>query len=130
MPSKELSESVDQPEPRKQERHSPEGPGRKTSMAGRIYPGGAAKVAAGIGVFAISAAAFYRVREILAALLLFSVLFGVVIVAILIMWLVGEATHEAAVRVESHLTRIPARHIAALSHVHSGHILKNPHWRL
>ncbi len=128
MLSNEISNRADQSEPRNREGFSPEGSGVKASKTGWIYSGKAVEAAAGIGVLALSAAAFYRVREILAALLLFSVLFGVVIFAILIMWLVGEATHEAAVRLETHVAHIPARHIVAPSPGHAGHILRNPPW--
>jgi hypothetical protein len=128
MLSKEISKRADQSEPRSLEGFSPEGPCAKASTAGRIYSSKAVKAAAGIGVLALSAAIFYRVRELLAALLLFSVLFGVVIIAVLILWLVEEAAHEAAVRLETIMAHIPGRHIAAPSRGHAGHILRTRPW--
>lgn len=98
------------------------------SSAGRIYSNQAAKAAAGIGVLAICAAVFYRVRELLAALILFSAVFAVVIVAALILWMVGQASHEAVVRLETHMERKPSRHIVAAFRTHAGHILRSPPW--
>jgi hypothetical protein len=99
----------------------------RTSTAKRTYTR-TAEAVAGLGVLALSATLFYRVRELLAALLLFSVVLGVVIVAALILWLLGEATHEAAGRLETRVAHIPARHIVATSRGHAGHIFRSPPW--
>jgi hypothetical protein len=98
-----------------------------SSTAKRTYTK-TAEAVAGLGVLALSGALFYRVRELLAALLLFSVVLGVVIIAVLILWLVGEATHEAAGRLETRVAHIPARHIVATSRGHAGHILRSLPW--
>jgi hypothetical protein len=126
---REISKRADQSEPRNLEGFSPEGPCAKASTAGRIYSSKAVKAAAGIGVLALSAAIFYRVRELLAALLLFSVLFGVVIIAVLILWLVEEAAHEAAVRLETCMAHIPPRHIVAPAQAHANHFRRSPPWK-
>ena len=81
-----------------------------------------------MGVTGLSAAVFYRVRELLGALILFSAVFGVVIIAVLILWLVEEAAHEAAVRLETRMAHIPSRHIVASSRGHAGHILRTRQW--
>ena len=128
MLSTEISKRGDKSGPRNLEGFSLEGLCAKASTAMRIYCSKAVKAVAGIGVLALSAAVFYRVRELLAALLLFSVLFGVVIIAVLILWLVEEATHEASVRLETHVAHIPARLIAAQARVHANHIHRNPPW--
>ena len=128
MLSKEISKRADKSDPRNIEGFSLEGPCVRASTAVRIYFSKAAKAAAGISVLALSAAVFYRVRELLAALLLFSVLFGVVIFAVLILWLVERATHEAAVRLVTHRAHIPSRHIVASSRGHAGHILRTRQW--
>jgi hypothetical protein len=124
----EISNRADRSEPRNREEFSPEGPGEKAWTARRIYSVKAVEAAAGIGVLALCAAVFYRVRELLAALILFSVVFGVVIVAILILWLVGQATHEAAVHLETHMAHTPSRLIVAPARVRANHIHKSPPW--
>lgn len=128
MPSKEISKRDDKSWHRNLEGSAVEGPHAEESTAGRIYSSQAVKAAASIGVIAFFAAVFYRVRELLAALILFSAVFAVVIVAVLILWLVGQATHEAAVRLETHMARIPGRHFVAASRGHAGHILRSPPW--
>lgn len=128
MLSKHSSNPADRSEPQNNENFSPVLSGEKVSRTVGIYTGKAVGAAGGIGVLALSAVAFYRVREILAALLLFSVLLGVVIFAILIMWLVGEATHEAATRLEQYVTHIPARHTFAVSPAHANPIFRSRRW--
>jgi hypothetical protein len=79
----------------------------------------------GIGVLALSSVISYRVRELLSALLLFSFLFGVVILAILILWLFGKTTRNAATALKTHMPRIPSHKVApAPAHsklIHPGH---------
>jgi hypothetical protein len=128
MLPKETSERADQSEPRNVEGFSPGDPGAKASTARRIYSSKAVIATAGMGVLALSSAAFYRVRELLAALLLFSVLFGVVAVAVLILWLVERGAHEATVRLETRLVHIPAGHIFAPARAHAGPIHRKSPW--
>lgn len=124
MRSKAISENADESEPRYLEGFSPEGPCVKASTAMRIWSSKAVRAAAGIGVLALTGFVFYRVRELLAALLLFSLLFGVAIIAVLILWLIEEMAHEAAIRLETHIAYGPALHIVAASRRHGGHILR------
>ena len=128
MLSREVGGHADESAPRNIERFSVEGHRVKESRVGRIYSSKAVKAVAGISVLAVSASVFYRVRELLAALILFSAVFGVVIIAVLILWLVEEAAHEAAVRLETIMAHIPGRHIAAPSRGHAGHILRTRPW--
>jgi len=128
MLPREISDRADRSESRNHEGFSPEGPCVKASTARRIYSGKAVEAAAGIGVLALCAAVFYRVRELLAALILFTVLFGVVAIAVLILWLVDRGAHEAAVRLETHMAHIPSRHIVAPAQAHPNHIHRNPPW--
>ncbi len=128
MPSKEISNRADPSQPRNHEGFSPKAPGVKAPSAGRTYSGKAVEAAGGIGLLALSAAVFYRVRELLAAFLLFSVVFGIVAIAILILWLVERGAHEAAVRLETHMAHIPARRIFASCRAHADHTLRNPPW--
>ena len=86
MPSKEISYRADPSEPRNHDGFSPEGSGLKTPRAGRTYSGKVMEAVGGIGLLALFAAVFYRVRELLAAFLLFSVVFAVVAIAVLILW--------------------------------------------
>lgn len=89
------------------------------AFARGLYSNQPARWAAGIVLFAVSAAAFYRLRELLAALLLFSVLFALVMIGALFVWLIDEAAHRAAVHVESHLGHIPPRQVVAPSRAHA-----------
>jgi len=128
MLPKEISGRADQSEPRAVDGFSQEDPSAKAPPASRNYPGRAATAIAGMGVLVFLAAAFYRVRELLAALLLFSVLFGVVVIAVSILWFVERGAHEAAARLETQLARIPVRRIFATARAHSGHTHRNPPW--
>ena len=128
MSSKEICNRADHPEPRNHGGFSPECPSAKASTAGRIFSGKAVEAAAGIGVLALCASVFYRVRELLAALILFSAVFGVVILAVLILWLVEQAAHEGAVRLGTHMAHFPGRHIFAPARARADHIHRNPRW--
>lgn len=121
MCSTEISEPVSSSDARNGDGSLPDGP-----TARRTYCGKAAMGITGIGVLALSSAISYRVRELLAELILFSFLFGVVILAILILWLVGETTHNAAAALETHMPHIPSHSVApAPAHsnlTHPGHL--------
>ncbi len=128
MPTEDINKRAEPSWPRILEESCAEVPRAKASTVRRIYANKTAEAVASIGILAISAAVFYRVRELLAALLLFSVLIGVVIVAVLILWLVGEATREATSRIETRLAHIPARHVLAASRAHATHNHRSPPW--
>jgi len=126
MLPKEITKCAEKPEPRNLAGFSLKDPGARASTARRIYSSTAVKTATGIGAVALAAAVYYRIRELLAALLLFSFLFGVVMIAVLILWLVEQTAHEAAVHIETHMGHMPVRRTAAPSRRHAGHIL----WRI
>jgi len=128
MLSKEICNRTDHSEPRNHDGFTPEGPSAKASTAGRIFSSKAVEAAAGIGVLALCASIFYRVRELLAALILFSAVFGVVIIAVLILWLVEQAAHEGAVRLGTHMAHFPARHIFAPARARADYIHRNLPW--
>ena len=99
------------------------------SVATRITSLAAGEIAAaGSSVLAICAFMFYRIRELLAALLLFSVAIGAMFLFVVILWLAGEAAYEAASRIEIHVNHNPARHFLAWSRAHAAHIHWSPHW--
>jgi Flp pilus assembly protein TadB len=122
MSSKEICNRTDRSDSRDHYGFSPEGPSAKASTAGRIFSGKAVEAAAGLGVLALCSAVFYRVRELLAALILFSAVFGVVMIAVLILWLVERTAHEGAVRLGAHMAHFPGRHIFAPVREHAAHI--------
>lgn len=104
---------------------------KRLSIAGiarRIYANKAAGWAAAVALCALSASAFYRVRELLAALLLFSILFAIVMLGAVIVWLVDEAAHRAAVRVESRIGHISSPQIAAPSQARAKQGQENRAW--
>jgi Flp pilus assembly protein TadB len=128
MLSKEICNRADHSEARNHDGFSQEGQVVKASTATRIYSGKAVAAAAGIGVFALFATVFYRVRELLAALILFSVVFGVVAIAFLILWLVERGAHEAAVRLETRMSHIPSRPVVAPAQAHANQIHQSTPW--
>jgi Flp pilus assembly protein TadB len=128
MSSKEICNRTDRSDPRNHDGFSPDGPSAKASTAGRIFSGKAVEAAAALGVLALCASVFYRVRELLAALILFSAVFGVVMIAVLILWLVEQTAHEGAVRLGAHMAHLPARHIFAPAREHAAHIHRNQPW--
>jgi hypothetical protein len=108
MPLNNLNTLGDGSDPQIREGFSPQGSPARLSTPKRICLGKGLQAAVGIGGIALSAAVFFRVRDLLAALLLFRVLFGAVAIAVFILWLVGRATHEVAARVGTHLAHMPS----------------------
>jgi hypothetical protein len=128
MWSKELSKHADRLETQTLEPMSTEVSSEKESRAGRINAIKVIEAVGGIGLIALCAAIFYRIRELLAALILFSFVFGIVLVAVLILWLVEEATQEAAGRFKSHITHVPSPRIPAPAHERASYVQRNPTW--
>jgi hypothetical protein len=125
---KQMSQRTDQTEHRVDHGFSAEGPCAKESTAGRIHSVKAVEVSAGTAVLGLCAVGFYRVRELLAALILFSVVFGIVAIAILILWLVEQGAHAAAVRLEKLVSDFPSRRIVAPAQVHANRSHRTPPW--
>jgi hypothetical protein len=83
---------------------------RKVPATRRKYSRKAAS-AAGLGaLFVISFATMYRVRELVAMLLLFTIAFVVVMIGALMLWFAEQAAHRAAVWIETHVAHLPERH--------------------
>ena len=128
MWSKEISKHADRLETQTLDPMSTEVSCEKESTAGRINATKTLEAVGGVGLIALCAAVFYRIRELLAALILFSFVFAVVIVAVLILWLVEEATQEAAGRFKSRMARVPSRHVPAPAHARASYTPRNPPW--
>ncbi len=64
---------------------------------------------------ALAGVLFYRVREILAALLIFGILFGMLELALLLTFLIDEFLFHGMIWVEKGMAYIRARHPAQLS---------------
>ena len=81
-------------------------------------------VPAVIGV-AIAAVGFYRVRELLAALLIFSVLFVAVGMGLLILFLIQEVALKGVTRLEAHVAYLRSWHSAVSGHAGKDHVLRS-----
>jgi hypothetical protein len=65
---------------------------------------------AGLGtLFVLSFATIYRVRELVAMLLFFTIAFVVVVTGVFILWLAEEAAHGATLWIETRMTHLPVR---------------------
>ena len=69
-------------------------------------------------VVAVVAAAFYQVRELAAALLIFSVLFSTVGMAFLILFLIQELALRALIRIETSMAHIRGQNTVASPQPH------------
>jgi cell division protein FtsW (lipid II flippase) len=85
----------------------------KTSPAKRKYSRKAATVVGLGALFLLSFATIYRVRELVAALLLFTLAFGIVMIGVFILWLAEEAAHGAAQWLEGLAAHRPPRIVTA-----------------
>jgi len=66
--------------------------------------------AAGFGVlFILSLVTVYRVRELAAELFFFSIAFGALTIAVLLLWLVERLAHMAVTWLESLVANLPTR---------------------
>jgi hypothetical protein len=85
----------------------------KSNVIKRSDPYKVLKAVIAAGAIALAATYFYAIRDLLAALLIFSVLFAVVGTALLILILLQEAALWGVTQVESHWTNVRARYVAA-----------------
>ena len=97
-----------------------------TMKRGRSYQVGKAVVGA-VGV-AIAAMGFYQVREMIAALVIFSILFGTMGIALLMLFLIQEIALRGVTQVEARVACVRARHIAVSSQRDSDRVLRSPRW--
>ena len=68
-------------------------------------------------------AEFYRVRELLAAKVIFTALFGILGTALLIAFFVQESALKGMTHFELGMARIRARHSAASAHPHGDSVI-------
>jgi hypothetical protein len=97
-----------------------------TMKRGRSYQVGKAVVCA-VGV-AIAAMGFYQVREMIAALVIFSILFGTMGIALLMLFLIQEIALRGVTQVEARVACVRARHIPVSSQRDSDRVLRSPRW--
>jgi hypothetical protein len=128
MVANELNKRADSLQPQIHEGFSRRNSRARVWIEGRIRFGEGLLAAAGICVIVLSAAVFFKVRELLAALLLFSVLFAVVAIVVFLLWLVGRAIHEAAVRVGRHVVHLPSNHIVVPVRARASHYRGSLPW--
>ena len=84
-------------------------------------------IAAVVGI-SIAAVGFYPVRELVAALAIFSILFGTVGMALLILFLIQEVAEKGVTHLEARLARVRARHSAASARPLNDHMLRTQRW--
>ena len=77
---------------------------------------------------AIAAMGFYQVRELVAALVIFSILFGIMGMALLILFLIQEVALKGVTQVEARLACVRVRHIAVSSQRDSDRVLRSTRW--
>jgi len=84
-------------------------------------------VLATIGV-ALAAVGFYQVRELLAALLIFSLLFAAVGIALLILFLIQEAALKGVNCIEACVVCVRPWHSGVTGHPTKDHVLRGSRW--
>jgi hypothetical protein len=84
-------------------------------------------IAGAIGV-AIAAMGFYQVRELEAAFVIFSILFGTMGMALLILLLIQEVALKGVTQLEACVACVRARHAGVLGQQGKDHVLRNPRW--
>ena len=97
-----------------------------TMKRGRSYQVGKAVVGA-VGA-AIAAMGFYQVREMIAALVIFSILFGTMGIALLMLFLIQEIALRGVTQVEARVACVRARHIAVSRQRDSDRVLRSIRW--
>jgi hypothetical protein len=71
---------------------------------------------------------FYRIRELLAALAMFTLLFGILGMAFLTMFLVEQSALKGVSYFEAGLARVRAEHHNASVQLHPDPAVKGPRW--
>jgi hypothetical protein len=84
-------------------------------------------VLAAIGV-ALAAVEFYQVRELLAALLILSLLLAAVGIALLILFLIQEAALKGVNCIEARVVCVRAWHSGVTGHPTKDHVLRGSRW--
>lgn len=88
------------------------------------------QVKAIVGAFgvAIASVGFYQVRELVAALAIFSLLFGTIAMAFLILFLIEEVALKGVAQLESRMACIHARHVGIPGQRDMDHVLRSWRW--
>lgn len=76
----------------------------------------------------IGAAEFYSVRELVAALIIFSILFGTIGMALLILFLIQDLALKGVAHLESGMAYIRVPHGAISGQRSRNHVLRSPRW--
>jgi hypothetical protein len=76
----------------------------------------------------LASAEFYSVRELAAALIIFSVLFGAIGIAFLILILIQDAALRGVAYVEARLAWALGASTVASNQQHADPMLRNPRW--
>lgn len=85
-------------------------------------------VIAAVSGFTIGAAGFYSVREVVAALIIFSILFGTMGMALLSLFLIQDLALKGVAHLESRIAYIRVRHGAISGKRDQNHVLRSPRW--
>jgi len=84
-------------------------------------------IVAGFSVF-IASIWFYQVRELVAALAIFSILFVTMGMALLILYSIEKLALKGVTRLEGRVAYARSRHAAVLSQRDKDHVLRGPRW--
>ena len=79
-------------------------------------------------VVVIGAVRFYQVRELLAAWLMFSVLFGAAGMVLLVLFLIQQVALKGVIFLETLATYVRAGHSGASCQPGKHHLLRSPRW--
>ena len=71
---------------------------------------------------------FYQVRELVAALAIFSILFVTMGMALLILYSIEKLALKGVTRLEARVAYARSRHAAVLSQRDKDHVLRRPRW--
>lgn len=85
-------------------------------------------VIAGVLALSIGASEFYSLRELVAALIIFSILFGTVGMALMILFLIQDLALKGVAHFESRMAYVCVRHGAKSGHRNQNHVLRSSRW--
>ena len=88
------------------------------------------QVEAVIGAFSVAIAAiwFYQVRELVAALAIFGILFVMIGMPLLILFMIEKLAFQAVTRLETRVAYARSRHAAVLGQQDEDHVLRRSRW--
>jgi ABC-type phosphate transport system permease subunit len=100
---------------------------RQTNMKTNCFHGVPSVIAVVLGL-SIGAAEFYSVRELVAALIIFSILFGTMGMALLSLFLIQDLALKGVAHLESRMAYVRIRHGAISGQRDQNHVLRSPRW--